>query len=491
MADFFNDQKLKFVSGLNLLTLNDYRDIHLATLKVLEKTGVFVEDQQAREVFGSCGARVDEKNNIVTLPSSMVEDAIQSAPAQVTLDGRNPDRDILLDGNKNAYLNFGGGINLIDPHTGLCRKSTKADLATSARLCDALKEVSIYSRAVYPLDQPQKVLHLHAAEASLCNTTKHCFQGPESKWQTQKIIDMAAAAVGGTENLKKRKPISFGSAVSSPLKMTRKFCETTMTASSAGFCTYVASMAMAGGTGPVNLAGVLVQTNAEILAGLVLIQLVRKGTPFIYCSYSTAMDLRLGTSPLGSPETALIGASVAGLCRYYQLPCLVPGISSDSKQHGIQAAYEKALTGVSAAMAGASLIVGIGGLETGLTFDFGQAVLDDEIVRMVKHLRQGFDVNAETLSVDLIHEIGHLGEFLSHDTTLLNMKSLSQNHLFDRNNREDWENKGKPQSYAKALSRAIDIIENHQPEPLPPSAAKQIREIVEEAEKEVNLSQPF
>ena len=138
-------------------------------------------------------------------------------------------------------------------------------------------------------------------------------------------------------------------------------------------------------------------------------------------------------------------------------------------------------------MAGANLIVGIGGLETGLTFDFGQAVLDDEIVRMIKHLRQGIEVNAETLSVDLIQEIGPFGEFLSHDTTLSKMKSLSQTHLFDRNSREDWENNGKPQSYAKALSQAIDIIENHEPEPLPVSAVKQIRVIVEEAEKEMNV----
>ena len=138
-------------------------------------------------------------------------------------------------------------------------------------------------------------------------------------------------------------------------------------------------------------------------------------------------------------------------------------------------------------MAGASLLVGIGGLETGLTFDFGQAVLDDEIVRMIKHLRQGIAVNAETLSVDLINEIGPFGEFLSHDSTLSKMKSLSQTHLFDRNNREDWEKNGKPSSYAKALSRAIEILETHQPEPLPDGVAERIRSIVEEAEKEVGV----
>jgi trimethylamine--corrinoid protein Co-methyltransferase len=487
MADFFNNKKPKFVRGLNLLTINDYRDIHLATLQVLEKTGFFVEDEKTRELYGSFGAWIDEKKSIVKLPAALVEDAIQSAPEQVMLAGRTPDHDVLLDNNGNAYRNFSGGINVVDPYTGGVRQTTKADLAASARLCDALKEVSVYSRAVYPLDQPPEVMHLHTAEACFNNTTKHCFHSPQSKWEAEKIIELATTAVGGAENLKARKPITFGAAVSSPLKLTRTFCEAIKTAAHAGFTTYIASMAMAGGTGPVSLAGVLVQTNAEILAGIVLTQLVRRGTPVIYSSYSTAMDLKLGTSPLGSPETALIAASVAGLCRYYHLPCLVPGISSDSKQHGDQAAFEKTLTGVAAAMSGASLLVGIGGLETGLTFDFGQAVLDDEIVRMIKHLKHGIEVNAESLSVDLIHEIGHSGNYLSHDTTLSKMRSLSHTHLFDRSNREDWEINGKPDSYARALARAIEILDTHQPEPLPSGAAEHIRSIVEDAEKEMSV----
>jgi trimethylamine--corrinoid protein Co-methyltransferase len=487
MADFFNDQKTIVVGGLNLLSIKDSQDIHLASLQILEKTGIFVEDRKARDLFGSCGARVDEKNDIVRFPAAMVEDAIESAPAKVTLDGRIPEHDVHLDNNTNAYLNFGGGINIVDPQTGVVRQSTKADLVASARLCDALKEVNVYSRAAYPLDQPQKVLHLHTAEACFNNTTKPFFNGPENKWEVEKIIEMAKAAVGGAKNLKTRKPIVFGYSVTSPLKMTRKLSESITTAAKAGFVTYTPSMALAGGTAPVNLAGVVVQTNAEILSGIVLTQLVRKGAPVFYCSYGTALDLRLGTSPLGSPETALIGAAVAQLCRYYQIPCLVPGISSDSKRPGSQAAFEKTLTGVAAAMAGASLQVGIGGLETGLTFDFGQAVLDDEIVRMIRHLKLGFEVNADTLSVDLIDEVGHFGEFLSHDSTLAKMKTLSQTRFFDRRNREDWEFHGKPDSYDKALARAIEILDTHEPEPLPPGAADQIRSIVEEAEKELKV----
>ena len=138
-------------------------------------------------------------------------------------------------------------------------------------------------------------------------------------------------------------------------------------------------------------------------------------------------------------------------------------------------------------MSGANLISGIGGLETGLTFDFGLAVLDDEIVRMIKHFKSGIEVNEKTLSKDIIHEIGPFGNFLGHDSTLLKMRSMSQTRLFDRSNREDWEDKGKPQSYTKALSRAVEILENHRPEPLPESAIKCIRAIVNEAEKEVGV----
>ncbi len=469
MADFFTDHKHTAARSLKMLNLKDYRDIHLATLQVLENTGFFVEDRQALEVFGSCGATVEKKSKIVKLSSGIVEDAIRSAPERVLLAGRNPEFDILLEENKNAYANFPSNINVVDPYTGIVRQSTKKDVASCSRLCDALKELNVYSRAVYALDQTPELMHLHTAEACFCNTAKHNSHTAGSKWEAEKIIEMAAEVMGGAENLKKRKTISFGAAVTSPLKLTQKCCDVIITSAGYGFATGIATMVMAGGTGPVNIAGTLVQTNAEILAGLVLAQCIRKGAPVIYGSFSTGMDLRLGASPLGSPETAMIAASVAGICRYYQLPCVVPGISSDSKQPGTQAAYEKTLTGVSAAMAGVNLISGIGGLETGLTFDYGQAVLDDEIVRMIKHLKQGIEVNDETLSTDLIHEVGPFGEFLSHDTTLSKMNSLSQTQLFDRSDRETWQQKGRQQSYAKALSSAIDILENHEPEPLPES----------------------
>jgi len=484
MTDFFSNKKPIEKPIFNLLEANEFNDIHLATLKVLEKTGVFVEDQQARQIFNSCGARVEKNTGIVRFPNRLVEDAISSAPSQIALAGRNPDYDLLVEDNKTAFVNFGGNINVTDPNTGIFRQSTKKDSGDAARLCDALEEINIYSRAVYALDQTPKLVHIHTADACFRNTAKHCLLGAESKWEVEKIIELAQAAVGGEINSNSGKHISFVTCVTSPLKLTQKFCEVVIASAGAGFATQIASMVMAGATGPVALAGSIVQLNAEILAGIVLAQCVRKGAAVIYSSYSTGMDLKVGTSPLGSPETAMLAVSVAGLCRYYQIPSMVPGISSDSKQPDIQAAYEKALTGVPATMTGANIVIGMGGIETGLTFDYGQAVLDDEFVRILRYLNKRIEVNEETLSVELIHEIGPFGEYLSHNTTLDKMKSFSQTQLFDRTVRINSDDTSHHSNRAKALSRAREILENHQPEPLSESAETQMQAILAEAEKE-------
>ncbi|MGD8294415.1 MAG: trimethylamine methyltransferase family protein [Desulfobacterales bacterium] len=487
MSDLSRNSEKLADFRLNTLSKNDCSNIHLATLRVLEKTGICVENTRALEVFHSHGAAVDHKNRVVRLPASIVEDAIQSAPSQVTLAGLKPDRDIILEDNSTVFTNFSGNIRLVDPRTFKVRQSNKKDLEAATRLCDAIDEIGIYSRALYPIDRPSEVLHLHTAEACFSNTTKHCFHGPGNEWELIKILEMVRVAVGGSETICRRKPITFVAAVSSPLHLTRNFCDVVVGSAQNGFSTGIASMVMAGGTGPIHLAGTLVQTNAEVLAGIVLAQLVNKGAPVIYSSFSTAMDLRLGSSPMGSPESAIIASSVSRLCQYYQVPCWVPGIATDSKQKGIQAAFEKTLTGFSTTMAGANLIGGIGGIETGLTFDFALAVLDAEIVKLIMCFKNGVEINEETLSEDIIHEIGPLGNFLSHGSTIDKMRSLSQTYLFDRSSREYWQDNGKPQSYIKARNQAINIIETHRPNSLSKSAAEEIRSIVIEAEKEVGL----
>jgi trimethylamine--corrinoid protein Co-methyltransferase len=311
--------------SLNIFSDDELYEIHLATLEVLEKTGIFVEDEEAMEIFDGGGAVVDRTNKMVRIPPYLVEDAIRSAPSKLNLAGRNPKHDIVLESNRVGFTNFGEGVQMLDPHNGKVRPSTKADVAATALMVDYLSDVDVYERAVGAHDVPQAVAQLHNAEAWMPNTSKHGFMGPFDGMQLRKIVEMAAAIVGGTDKLRERPIVSFITCPVSPLKLVKDCCEIIIGSARTGVVVNVLSMAMAGGSSPVTLAGTLVTHNAEVLSGVVLNQLTCKGAPVIYGSSTTAMDLRLATASVGSPECAMISAAVAQMARYYLLPSWVAG----------------------------------------------------------------------------------------------------------------------------------------------------------------------
>jgi trimethylamine--corrinoid protein Co-methyltransferase len=311
--------------SLNILTDDECHEIHLATLEVLQRTGIFVEGEEALAVLGDNGADIDRKRKVVKLPPHMVEDAVRSAPPKILLAGRKPERDFIMENTRVGFTNFGEGIKIVDIETGAVRETLKKDVADTARVIDALDEIDVYLRAVGALEVPQAVAPLHNAEAFFPNTTKHCFIGPINGFNVKKLVAMAAAVVGGQDRLAERPILSFNTCPVSPLKLVRDCCEIIMEGARAGLAVNVLSMAMAGGSTPVNMAGTLVDHNAEVLAGVVLNQLTRKGAPVIYGSSSTAMDLRFGLAVVGTPECGLINAAVARLGNYYGLPTWVAG----------------------------------------------------------------------------------------------------------------------------------------------------------------------
>ncbi len=307
-----------------VLTDDDLADIHLGTLEVLERTGVFIEDDEAREVFAGAGAAVDAKG-VVRIPGHVVEQAIRTAPSKLRLAGRNPKNDIVLEAGRVGFTNFGEGVAIIDPYTGELRVPSKQDVADTARVADALPNVDVYERAVVAEDVDQRVVHLHQYEAWVANTSKHGFMGSGNGYLSKKLVEMAAAVAGGREKLKARPLISFITCPVSPLKLVKDTCEIIMTGAREYVAVNVLSMAMSGGSSPVTLAGTLVTHNAEVLAGLTLSQLVRPGAAVIYGSSTTAMDLRLASASVGSPECGLINAAVAQIARFYLLPSWVAG----------------------------------------------------------------------------------------------------------------------------------------------------------------------
>ena len=241
--------------SLNAFTADELEDIHLATLEVLQKTGVFVGDGEARAIFDGAGATVDPQNNVVKIPPHVVEDAIRSAPAKFVACGRTPEYDVVLERNRVTFTNFGEGIKIVDPYTGEHRDTVKADVAAAAKIIDHLDNLETYERIMVSHDAPQETVALHNAEASLTNTSKHHWLGPVNGYCAGKIVEMLAAIVGGKEALRERPLLSFVTCPGSPLNLTSELCEIVMAAARSGLAVNILSMSMAGGSAPVTLAG--------------------------------------------------------------------------------------------------------------------------------------------------------------------------------------------------------------------------------------------
>lgn len=311
--------------SLDVIGAGGVEEIHLATLEVLEHTGVWVETDEALDVFADGGCRVDRETRLVRIPPHVVEDAVAVAPATWTLCGRDPAHDILLEPGQVGFANFGEGLMVVDPETGELRPSLRRDLADTARLVDALEDIDCFEVALGCGDAPPETATIHNYEATVLNCTKPSCTGPQDGYAVHRYVEMAAAAVGGIDELRRRPILMLGTCPVSPLKLPREFCEIVVESARLGMPVEVLSMAMAGGSAPVTLGGTLVTHNAEVLAGITLAQLTERGTRVIYGSSTTAMDLRFAAAAVGSPEMALISAGVAQLARHYRLPSYVGG----------------------------------------------------------------------------------------------------------------------------------------------------------------------
>lgn len=311
--------------NVNILTDEELNDIHLGTLQVLEKTGIFVDHDEALDLFETAGAEVNHSTRIVKIPAFLVEESIASTPPRVVLYGRDPVHDLVLDGSRVHFTNFSEGVKIIDPFTGELRVPVKQDLVHAAKVIDYLDDVDFCEKAIGAHDVDQRSVPLHNAEAFLPNTTKHCAFGPGDGNLLKKILQMGYAIAGSEEAFRERPIISFTTCPVSPLKLIDETCGIIIESARGNVVCNILSMAMAGATAPVTLAGALVTHNAEIMGGVILSQLARKGAPVIYGSSTTAMDLRGATASVGTPEAALVSGAVACLAKYYKMPSYVGG----------------------------------------------------------------------------------------------------------------------------------------------------------------------
>ncbi|MEJ2558266.1 MAG: trimethylamine methyltransferase family protein [Anaerolineae bacterium] len=437
----------------------DVQRIHQASLQVLERTGIEVMPSECREIFRQAGAKIDAANNRVFIPRSVVEDALAKARNEVVLCGRDPRHDIRL-----------GGWRV-----------TLADVAMIGRLVDALDNIHFYLRACVAQDIPTHLLDVNTYYAALANTTKHVTGNCFTLKSARDVMEMASMIVGDIVTLRERPIISFVTSWTvSPLRYAPETVEVLTELVRQEMPVFLSSAPQAGATSPAALAGTLVQINAEELSGITYAQLVKPGAPVVMGYVPSVSDLRTGNFVGGAPEFALMQAAAAQLGRFYDLPVYNSSGLTDSKIPDVQAGYEKGITSLAAALAGANYIHHSAGfLESMLTVAYEQYVIDDDINGSVMRAVRGIEVTDETLSVDLIDRVcrGGEGHFLGEQQTLeLMTAEYYYPHTGDRRTREKWRADGRLDMRARARQKARQILETHQPEPIPPEIDAAIRE---------------
>lgn len=308
-------------ADIRIFSEDALKQIHLGTLEVLERTGVWVEQDEALDIYVDGGCPVDRDRHIVRIPPQLVVDALAATPPVATLYcDRDPQHDVVLGGNRVVFTNFAVGLMMQDFESGERRPAVLADCADIARVVDACPSLAFHFAPVAPSDIPPEMQGPRAYATCVANTTKKVLPAYDSLFQLQTIVKIATVVAGG-EDVFARRPSVFGLAVPvSPLRLPKDPTEILIWGARHGVGGKSVPMPMAGATAPPSVAAALVVQNAEQLALLTLQHLVHRGLPFIFGTSGTAMDLQWGTCPVGSPEAALVWAGTAAMCKYYDLP---------------------------------------------------------------------------------------------------------------------------------------------------------------------------
>jgi trimethylamine:corrinoid methyltransferase-like protein len=468
---------------LELLSGSEIQAIHEASLRIMERTGLAIPlGPERREQAADLGLRLARESRRIHFPPEVVEAALRKAPRSYSLCARNPENDILLDG-RHGYLSLdGSGTDVVDLETDDVRPSTLADLEAAVRVADALPEISFLWPVVSARDCTAKAQPLCELQAMLTHSSKHAqAMTVVDAVNARAAVEIAAEAAGGRMALRERPIISNFQCSFSPLSYEESALEAAFIFAEAGIPTGFVVMPIGCGTAPATVAGNAALANAEVLAGITLLELFFPGTPTFYGSCATMMELRMGGVTCGGPEDLLLQAAGCQLARFYGLPSSIGTFATGAKTGGWQAGVENALSGVVSQLCGADMMSGAGLLNAARIFSFEQLIMDCEIYDMIRATVQGFAVNSNTLAEEVIHAVGPRGHFLTADHTRAHLRDIWQPKVMDRSTWDEWIKKGRPTPNVKAREKVRQILASHAPDPLP--CAEGIREIIEEYSK--------
>lgn len=422
------------------------------------------------------------KDGRLFFPRSLVEDVLASCAKEVVLYGQDPQHDIEVSGSRVYFGTAGAAVHIVDIEGREYRDSTLNDLYDMARLVDKMDNIHYFQRCLVARDVVEPAdLDFNTCYAAVSGTTKHVGSSwvePEHVTQSLEMLHMIA---GGEKQWRERPFVSMSNCfVVPPLRFAEDSCHCMETAVRGGMPVLLLAAGQAGATSPAALAGAVVQEVAEVLAGLVFVNLLVPGHPAIFGTWPFVSDLRTGAMSGGSGEQAILMAACGQMGRYYGLPTGVAAGMADAKMPDAQSGYEKAYTTTLAAHSGANLIYESAGMHASLLgVCYESMVIDNDMLGAINRTVRGIEVNDDTLSLSAMRDvcIGGPNHYLGHEQTFnLMQREYIYPEVADRTSPKEWAEQGKPVLIEQARSRVDDILGNHYPTHIPEQIDLAIRE---------------
>ena len=463
------------------------QDIQVATLDLLQRTGLKVDSQAIQDAMEKHGCKIDREAGTIHFPKELVEKAIAIAPKKFILGGLDPANDMLLGEGKQYLATDGQGVYIRDLETGLRRSSNMKDLVDLAVVSNQIDSINMFWPSISGLGVPDEVRTLQELTEVYRVLGKHFQSDVYTPAHVPFFLEALETILGSKEKIRERSIFSVVCCSVSPLSYEPEMLEATIELTSYGIPVVLLPMPITGATSPASLFSTILLNNVEVIGGLTILQTLSPGARVIYGSAPSILDMKSALFAVGAPEEGLLNAACVQIGKSYGLPTFGSTMATDAKEPGIQAAMEKSVAGLTVWLAEPDVLCGIGLLETCQCLSFEQLLIDDEIFGYIRRTQQGIRTDSEYLFTELIAEFGSGAEFLTHESTLAMLKKgeFYMPKLANRQAYDIWLESPQKDILHFANCKVREMLGNR-PEYFDQAVADQLRDIVDRADKAIS-----
>lgn len=473
---------------IGLLSADELESIHVASLRLLAEIGMEVLHDESRNLLKSAGATVDESNQRVRFDPAMIEEKIKTAPANFTLQARNPARNLSVGDGSMIFAATGGPAFAHDIERGR-RAGNYQDMCDYIKVVQTLNVIHQEGGCpCEPTDLPADSRHLDFYLAAIRYTDKNWQCWALGGYRVEDAIDMLAITLGQTREQLRANPATLTVVNSnSPLRLDIPMGEGLCAMARAGQPVAMTPFTLMGAMSPVTIAGALTQQNAEALALIALSQIVAPGAPVLYGGFTSNVDMRTGAPAFGTPEYAKAQLASGQLARRYNVPFRSSNVTA-SNCVDVQAAYEGGMSLWSTIMGGVSLIEHAAGwLEGGLTASFEKLILDAEMLQLMRSFLDPMKIDQASIAFEAMEEVGPGGHFFGAQHTLSRFDSaFYEPMLSDWRNFENWSESGARTGTERAHLIWKDLLRTYEEPPLDPAVIEELEAFVARRKTEIH-----